>query len=318
MNYQFAFRPYQHPFRQPLITSHGIWKVREGIIIRLTDNVGRVGWGEIAPLPWFGSETLTEAVAFCRHLDEKVTEEIIAAIPPQLSASQFAFESALFSLSPRLPVSPSPRQGYSHLLPTGEVALTAWKVAWDKGGRTFKWKIGVSAIEEEIKLCEKLVRILPTGGKLRLDANGGLSWDEANDWLKICDRLGIVEFVEQPLAPQQLDLMLELSGKYSTPVALDESVATLVQLQECYQRGWRGIFIIKAAIAGSPQRLRQFCRQYQIDAVFSSVFETSIGRKAALCLAAELSHPNRALGFGVNHWFRENEENWLKNLWNNP
>ncbi|HAA31219.1 MAG TPA: o-succinylbenzoate synthase, partial [Cyanobacteria bacterium UBA8553] len=90
---------------------------------------------------------------------------------------------------------------------------------------------------------------------------------------------------------------------YSTPIALDESVATIDQLEECYQKGWRGIFVIKVAIAGSPKRLRQFCQKHDIDTVFSSVFETSIGRQAALQLAAELSNPNRAVGFGVNHWF---------------
>ena len=76
-------------------------------------------------------------------------------------------------------------------------------------------------------------------------------------------------------------------------------------MQACYEQGWRGIFVIKAAIAGSPSRLRQFLKTYQIDAVFSSVLETAIGRKAALKLAAELNHPHRAVGFGVEHWFVE-------------
>ena len=102
--------------------------------------------------------------------------------------------------------------------------------------------------------------------------------------------------------------MLELSDRYSTPIALDESVATLNQLEDCYQRGWRGIFVIKVAIAGSPRRLRQFCREHEIDAVFSSVFETAIGRQAALELAAQLSLNHRAVGFGVNHWFVEEQE----------
>ncbi|NEP41728.1 MAG: o-succinylbenzoate synthase, partial [Okeania sp. SIO2H7] len=44
---------------------------------------------------------------------------------------------------------------------------------------------------------------------------------------------------------------------------------------------------------------------------FSSVFETKIGRKSALQLATELQ-PNilksRAFGFGITHWFDEQEE----------
>ena len=109
--------------------------------------------------------------------------------------------------------------------------------------------------------------------------------------------------------------MLELSKCYETPIALDESVATLKQLATCYQQGWRGIFVIKPGIVGSPSRLRQFCQQHEIDAVFSSVFETAIGRQAALQLAAELSRHNRAVGFGINHFFEQEEETWLQSLW---
>ncbi|MGK7872801.1 MAG: o-succinylbenzoate synthase [Xenococcaceae cyanobacterium] len=342
MDYRFQFRPYQRHFRQPLKTSHGSWEVREGIILRLTDDVGKVGWGEIAPLPWFGSETLEEALAFCRQLGEEVTGEEIEGIPEELSACQFGFESAVEDLSRAKALRRKEgdkgarrRCFYSCLLPAGEAALQEWQTVWEKGNRgdkwagkgdkerisqlpvTFKWKIGVRSIEEEIKVFGQLAQALPARAKLRLDANGGLCLEEAKEWLRVADKAGIVEFVEQPLCPQQFDLMLELSANYSTPLALDESVANLKQLEDCYRKGWRGIFVIKAAIAGSPKRLRQFCQEHEIDAVFSSVFETAIGSEAALRLAAELSPTNRAVGFGVNHWFREDEENWLENLWNN-
>ncbi len=71
--YRFEFRPYRRPFKRPLSTSHGIWDVREGIILRLTDETGQVGWGEIAPIPWFGSESLQQALDFCQQLPTKIT-----------------------------------------------------------------------------------------------------------------------------------------------------------------------------------------------------------------------------------------------------
>ena len=80
--------------------------------------------------------------------------------------------------------------------------------------------------------------------------------------------------------------MRELSNLYSTPIALDESITNLQQLESCFQQCWEGIFVIKPGIFGSPSRLREFCKKHQIDVVFSSVFETEIGRKAALQLAA--------------------------------
>jgi O-succinylbenzoate synthase len=300
--YSFEFQPYQRRFQTPLVTKHGIWEIRTGIILQLVAESGKIGWGEIAPLPWFGSETLAQALDFCRQLPHQITTETILAIPAILPACQFGFESAWEELiSPQ----PEPILASSALLPAGKAALERLPELLNYG--TFKWKIGVAPLNEELEIFHQLVTALPAGSQLRLDANGGLELEAAKIWLGECDNLNskVVEFLEQPLAVNQLAAMQELANNYATPIALDESVTGLPQLQDCYQRGWRGVFVIKAAIAGSPSRLRQFLKTYRIDAVFSSVLETAIGRKAALKLAAELNHPHRAVGFGVEHWFAE-------------
>ncbi|MEH2127201.1 o-succinylbenzoate synthase [Nostoc sp.] len=323
MRYQFKFRPYQRRFLRSLTTNHGKWDIREGIILRLTDESGKVGWGEIAPISWFGSETLEQALDFCRQFPGEITDEIIFSIPDELPACQFGFESAseMGSGGDNF-ITPNSSLFYSGLLPAGEAALNQWESLWQKGYRTFKWKIGVYAIADELKIFESLIHTLPASTKLRLDANGGLSYEEANLWLRTCDNLKAngkvpleIEFIEQPLPVEQFQQMLELSLSYETAIALDESVATLGQLAACHQQGWRGIFVIKPGIVGSPSRLRKFCHQYQIDTVFSSVFETVIARLAALQLAAELSQNNRAIGFGIDHFF-EQEKTWLQSLWN--
>ena len=338
--YQFEFHPYRRPFKYPLTTHHGVWDARDGIILCLRDETGRVGWGEIAPIPWFGSETLEQALNFCRQLPPILTTETIFSIPAELPACQFGFESAWewgeewgsegaeeaggaeeedvsfircerSSWESNLKSKIQPLKSeitYSYLLPAGEAVLQSWQTPWTQGSRTFKWKIGVAAIEEELRIFKQLIESLPPSAQLRLDANGGLTQYQAHQWLKVADEVGMVEFLEQPLPPEQLDAMLEMSHQYSTPLALDESVATLNQLEDCYQRGWRGVFVIKAAIAGSPRRLRHFCQNHRIDAVFSSVFESAIARKAVLQLAAELTSPHRAIGFGVNQWFENNSE----------
>jgi O-succinylbenzoate synthase len=202
---------------------------------------------------------------------------------------------------------------YSGLLSAGEGVLEQWRGLWEQGYRTFKWKIGVDAIAQELKIFHSLIQALPTPAKLRLDANGGLDYQQASLWLETCDNFPVnIEFIEQPLPVEQFQQMLTLSQSYGTAIALDESVATLKQLTVAYQQGWRGIFVIKPGIVGYPSRLRQFCQQSKIDAVFSSVFETAIGRHAALQLAAELSHSDRAVGFGINHFFAQEEETWLQ------
>jgi O-succinylbenzoate synthase len=316
-SYQFSFRLFSQKFIIPVVTSHGIWEIRHSIIIRLVDQRGRVGWGEISPLVWFGSEDLEQALDFCQYLPTEITTEIIFAIPHKLPACQFGFESALLMVEEQSKFTIPDSLTYCGLLSAGGKALTQWQNLWEFGYHTFKWKIGVEAIAQELEIFHTLIDDLPDSAKLRLDANGGLNYQQAELWLRNCDAIAAkIEFLEQPLPILNFGEMLKLSKSYSTAIALDESVARLEELNQCFQQGWRGIFVIKPGIFGSPSGLRYFCQEQEIDIVFSSVFETEIGRQAALQLAVELSRHQRAVGFGINHLIPASEENWLENLWN--
>jgi o-succinylbenzoate synthase len=303
MRYQLAFETYQRRFKQPLQTRYGAWSVREGVILRLTDETGAVGQGEIAPLPWFGSEDLASAMAYLNSLPAQLTTAKIFAVPPTLPACQFGLETAWEDL--QRDAQPELQLPSAHLLPTGAPALTAWQIPYHQGARTFKWKIGVAPLKDEQRWFDQLLAQWPSDAKLRLDANGGLSLTDAEQWLQVCaDRP--IEYLEQPLPPAEFDAMLALAQRFFTPLALDESVASLADLKTCRQRGWGGVYVIKPAIVGSPYWLRQFFQAYPIDAVFSTVFETPIGRRAGLRLAAELGS-GRAVGYGTTHWFDEGE-----------
>ncbi|MBE9047335.1 o-succinylbenzoate synthase [Pleurocapsales cyanobacterium LEGE 10410] len=296
---KFKFDNYQRHFQQPLRTSHGVWRTREGIIISLESEAG-ISQGEIAPLPWFGSETMSQALEFCQQLGKTVDSEDIAGIPDYLPACQFALESAWLNLAKNKPKRQLDNLDYCYLLPAGKKALTSWQDY--QAATTFKWKIGVFPLATEIEILKQLITILPTGTKLRLDANGGLNLQQAKELLSVTDRLTAVEFVEQPLSPKNFTEILQLSREHTTPLALDESVASFKQLQLAYERGWRGIFVIKAAIMGFPRKIKQFCQANSLDVVLSSVFETKVGRNAVLNLAQELYHP-RAVGFGVQYFY---------------
>jgi len=376
MAYRLEFHPYQLPFKEPLITNHGSWSVREGIIICLTEESGgskQMSYGEIAPIPWFGSETIAESLQFCQQLAPKITSEDIWSIPDRLPATQFGFGSAWENLQSPLrdnnvesPPTPLKKGGeeivipfkfrYSYLLQTGIAALNSWQIPWQQGYRTFKWKIGVAHIHQELDQLHQLINLLPVGAKLRLDANGGLNLEQAKLWLQECDQnnairntphpltpsptrgegehesltplsqngrgaggegsgMDKIEFLEQPLPVESFRDLLTLADSYETTIALDESVATLRQLKTCYAQGWRGVFVIKPSIAGYGDRLREFCQDHPIDVVFSSSLETAIGRSHALKLAQELNNPQRALGFGVDHWLGIDQETLIQQLW---
>jgi o-succinylbenzoate synthase len=302
VNYRLGYDRYRRSFKQPLQTNHGIWSVREGVIITLQDQAGAITQGEIAPLEWFGSESLAEALEFCQALNGQISTEQIFQIPDRLPCCQFAFEMALMELEGFAESfnPPKPAQ-ITALLPTGKAALTAWQPYYQAGDRSFKWKIGVNPIDDEIQLFQQLHQQLPTDCQIRLDANAGLNLSQTEQWLEQFEEYSI-EYLEQPLPPNQFSEMQILSNKYQTKIALDESISNLQSLQDCYHKDWQGVYVIKPAIVGSPQKLQQFLQGTSIDVVFSSVFETEIGYQAGLRLAQKLGS-QRALGYGTNKYW---------------
>jgi o-succinylbenzoate synthase len=301
-SYKFTYSIYQRPFRQPLKTSHGVWEIRQGIIIQLTDTFGRSHQGEIAPIAWFGSESIEQAILWCQQIGNNITTTQIYQIPDTLPACQFGFGSALLSLSFN-PTSSAPTltPDLSALLPSGAAAIARIPALSAQGYSTFKWKIGVLPIAEEVAIWRQLMMV-PGVAKLRLDANGGLTYAEAQQWLEICSQEPRIEFIEQPLGADSIEQIQELAKRYDTPIAIDESVATFTLIKSAYAQGWRGIYVIKPGIAGFPWRLAEFITQHRLDVVFSSVMETSVGRDAAFRLASGLKL-TRSMGFGVDEWF---------------
>jgi o-succinylbenzoate synthase len=311
MKLSLSWKPYQRPFRVPLQTHHGQWSIREGLWVTLTDEQGRCGHGEIAPIPWFGTETLAAAIAQLQSLPTPLTEAAVFSIPNAFPTTQFGLGSAWDNL-----LSSASQEGLNQneieephslkmcgLLPTGAAALDTWKVLWTNGYRTFKLKIGVESTATELELMKKLLQAFPPEARLRLDANGGLTVETTKIWLEWCKNIPMIEFLEQPLPPEQFPQMQQFSQSFPTPLALDESVTTLQRIETHYQQGWQGIMVIKPAIAGYPQELQRFLQKASPDTVISSAFETRIGRTIIVELAKQFHNMDRAVGFGVSHWF---------------
>ena len=323
MDYTFHFKRYRLPLRAPLRTAHGPWLEREGLIVRLEDESGRVGFGEIAPLPWFGTETLAGAEEICRKFGVKVAGDVLDAVPENLGCVRFALGQALSeipsgegcppgrgvsqagatSTPPVASRHPSPegikvtRLPVAALLPAGRDALKALPAKLGAGFLAFKWKVGVGAVDDELGWLDDLLALLPAHTRLRLDANGGWNRREAGRWLGRCaDRP--VEFVEQPVAPAEEDTLLGLARDYPVTIALDESVVRLAEARRWQGRGWPGVFVIKPALAGPLDELVKWVAATKPDVVLSSAIETALGRAAILRAALSQSLTKRALGFG--------------------
>jgi o-succinylbenzoate synthase len=299
MVYSFHFKRYRLPLRAPLRTAHGRWEEREGIIVRLEDESGRVGFGEIAPIPWFGTETLAAAEEICRKFGTNVAGDTLDAVPEQMGCVRFAFGQARVqpgkaAATTRLPV--------AALLPAGSDALKALPARLEAGFLAFKWKVGIGAVDEELGLLDDLLALLPAHARLRLDANGAWNRREAGRWLERCAGRPI-EFVEQPVTPADEDTLLGLARDYPVTLALDESVVHLAGARRWQGLGWPGVFVIKPALAGPLDELARWIQATKADVVLSSAIETALGRAAVLRAVLSQSLTKRALGFGAGEVF---------------
>ena len=302
--------PYRRPFRQPLRTHHGPWSARRGWLVQLRAETGAVGWGEVAPLPWFGTESFSAAAAYLQALGAApFLPAAIHQTPAPLPACQFGLGSAWADLhQPCPPIALVPSQ-LCGLLPTGAAALERWPDLYDRGHRTLKWKVAVTAGATERIWADQLLTALPPDTHLRLDANGGLDRNEAVRWLQWCRGWGHrVQFLEQPLPPQDWAGLQDLGDRFPGRVALDESVATQPQLAQVAAAGWRGPVVIKGAIAGFPGEWRALCQRYGLQPILSSALETGVGQRAVLAdwqRWQSFTGSQQALGFGIAHWFAD-------------
>ncbi len=205
MKFRFAYKSYRLPLGMPLRTAHGVWAEREGIILRLEDEAGAAGFGEIAPIPWFGTETLAGAVEICRKCGDQVAAEVLDAVPERLGCVRFALAQARERPETRVPA--GNRLPVAALLPAGRAALTVMPEKLEAGFLAFKWKVGVGAVDDELGMLDDLLALLPAHARLRLDANGAWNRRQAGRWLEHCAGRP-VEFVEQPVAPADEDTLL--------------------------------------------------------------------------------------------------------------
>jgi O-succinylbenzoate synthase len=303
VTYRLSHRRYRLPLLHAVNTAHGAWTEREGIIVRLEDPTGRVGFGEVAPIPWFGTETLAEAQEALAKLGDAVEPAAFHLVDERLGCLRFAMATALGAAddgtvgTSRMPV--------AALLPAGRAALMAVKQMLEEGYVACKWKVGVGDVADEWAMLDDLLAGLPGHVKLRLDANGAWSARQAARWLERCAERPI-EFVEQPVPPQNVDALMGLAADYPTTLALDESVTGLPSLRVWLERGWPGVVVVKPALAGVPASVLELLAKHQADVVFSSACETAVGRRAALQMAFQFKGVRpRALGFGVTPLFKD-------------
>ncbi|MEN9992802.1 MAG: hypothetical protein RLY83_372 [Actinomycetota bacterium] len=226
-------------------------------------------------------------------------------------------------------------QGFGPKREVGEVKLNATLpavngeeiaqvLAMFPGMDTIKIKVAEKgqSIEQDLDRLTT-VRILKPEAKLRLDANGGYTVDEA---MRVAEYVGELDYFEQPCATiaELAELRAKLHG--AVRIAADESVRKVEDPMAVVYAGAADVLVLKAQPLGGVTRALEIARECGLPVTVSSALETPIGIHAGLTFASALGG-DTAHGLGTLFFFEradifnnevlasdERREWWLERL----
>jgi O-succinylbenzoate synthase len=143
------------------------------------------------------------------------------------------------------------------------------------------------------------VRVLHPSVKIRIDANGGYTVEQA---LEVAERVGELDYFEQPC--QSIGELAELRVKLQglTRIAADESVRKVDDPMAVVRAGAADVLVLKAQPLGGVTNALRIAEECGLPVTVSSALETRVGLQAGLALATALGG-NTAHGLGTANFF---------------
>jgi L-Ala-D/L-Glu epimerase len=282
---------YNLRFKYPFTISSGT-KTHQPILVVSIEQFGLTGFGEAPAISYYGIPV------------EKMVSDLELKKPV---IEKFAFTE------------PSRFWHFlHHLIPENPFLVCALDIAaWDLYGKLQKkplyacWKlnigegpvtdytIGIDSVEKMVEKMKakpwpvykvklgtpddaSIIRTLRkhTDAILRVDANSGWTLREALDLMPVLDECG-VEFIEQPLAKENLDGMRILYEKSPIPLIADESCVFEQDVEKCHGL-FHGINIKLTKCSGLTPALRMIetARKLDMKVMAGSMNESTIGSAA--------------------------------------
>ncbi len=182
----------------------------------------------------------------------------------------------------------------------GEVAGV---VARFDGCRTAKVKVAErgQSLDDDLARVAEVRRVMGPDARVRVDANGGWSVDDALRALDALSRHGL-EYAEQPCATVEelaaLRIALARNG-IDVPVAADESIRKAEDPLLVARLEAADLVVVKVAPLGGVRAALGVVEACGLPAVVSSALDTSVGIRAGVALAAALPSLEHACGLGT-------------------
>ncbi len=279
--------------RHPFIIARGSHDTYRTVIVRLVDDDGVEGWGEAAPQRYYG-ETAETVLAAMQVYATALPDE-----PLHLEDAERAFEQALSgnnsaraALSTALHDLAGKRLGVPVArlfgLDAGKCPISTFTIGIDTPERirmkvveaeqypALKIKLGTS---DDLAILRAIRET--TDKELRVDANAGWTRKQAIAMLPVLQEFGVT-VLEQPLEPDDLDGLAQVTRHARIPVIADESCLTAADIPRLI--GKVDGINIKLAKTGSLRealRMIAIARAHHMMVMVGCMIESSIGITAA-------------------------------------
>lgn len=175
------------------------------------------------------------------------------------------------------------------------------------GCRTAKVKVAEAGqtLADDVARVRAVREAMGPEGRIRVDANGGWSLDEAERAIHALAPFDL-EYVEQPCAtiPELADLRARI--RYlDIPLAADESVRKATDPLAVARAGAADLLVVKAQPLGGVRRAIAIVADAGLPAVVSSALDTAVGLSQGAALAAALPTLDYDCGLGTASLFTD-------------
>ena len=310
---------YDLPLARPLRLGAEHLTSRAGYIVRATDDAGRIGLGDVAPLPGFSPESAADAldatIRMCRGVwrgEAEHLDAIVASFEETPSAPMGFFMAQDMLFAQIEGVTLAEQLGGQSRDTVSVNALIDWDGGANdaelqrirtRGYRTVKIKVGRGTVDDDIRRVHEIRSALPDNITLRLDANRSWDFPAALQFARGVQDCA-VEYIEEPL--RDPGLIGDFVGDTGMAVALDESVVHHIHHIGTLQRT-QGVsaVVLKPTLLGGLANVIEFAREAHflgMTPVVSACFESGVGIAGLAHLAAALTVEDVPVGLDTYDW----------------
>ncbi|TCI24995.1 dipeptide epimerase [Exiguobacterium sp. SH3S2] len=297
------------PLKVPFIVSYHRYDVMPSVIVKMTTECGLVGYGEAVADEHVTGESLESTISVIRHLLgplligrnpmhlERIHDEMERAIR-DVPAAKAALDIACHDLIGKKlgqPIYELLGGRYhdafpvTHVLSIGEPEAMAAEASEQvgEGYTAVKMKVGVD-VASDVRRVAAVRQAVGPDVPIRVDVNQG--WVNAAKTLQAMRKLEPfdIDWVEQPVKADDFEGMLEVKGKISVPLMIDEGVRGVADMRRLTMMQAAHKVNVKLMKCGGiypAKKLVHMAEMSGIECQIGSMVESSIASSAGFHVA---------------------------------